>query len=128
MDTNGLTIRDGRDPSPSRKRVCRQDANEDRDGHGGEPPADNVADHVDLLPELVVARPEADAADQERPVQWPRGVRVRVGEACVVLEHGDLQLKELAEEAHLASLSRRLARSQRVLRACARVSYTVTIT
>jgi hypothetical protein len=48
----------------------------------------------------VVLRPEADTGKVERPVDRVGGIRMRGGEAGVVLEHEDLELDELAEERH----------------------------
>jgi hypothetical protein len=87
--------------------IRRENTDKDADRHHTDPPPDNVSDEVNLLAVLVLARPETDPAEEERPVDRSRSVRVRVGETGVVLEHGDLELEELAEEVHRRGLAGR---------------------
>lgn len=63
----------------------------------GDPPAKGVANKVDLLTRVILS-PEAHSAKQKRPVVRLAGVRVAAGQLVVVVEHGPLQLKPLAEE------------------------------
>lgn len=119
-ERDGRTSRDWREAATLRELVRAEDANKDAERHDARPPADDVADEVDLGPRDGAARPEADAAQEERPVDRTRRIRVRVGEARVVLQHEDLQLEELAQEAHLGGLARLLLRPHQVRLVCAR--------
>lgn len=94
------TIGDGGEAASFRELVGTDDADKDGERHDAEPPADRVPDHVDLLAVLVRARPEADPAEEEGPVDRSGRIRVRVRETRVVLEHRDLELEELAEKVH----------------------------
>jgi hypothetical protein len=104
------TFRNRRHPSSLGQLICSQHSHKDRKRHNAQPPTDGIANHIDLLLELARTGPERDAAEEERPVDRARGVRVRVGEAGVVLEHGDLQLEEFAEEVHRLDLLALLGR------------------
>lgn len=109
-----LTDRNRRQSSPLCELVGSEDPDKDREGHDADPPPGDVPDQVHLLAVLVLARPETDPAQQERPVDRTRCVRVRVGQARVVLEHGDLQFKEFAQERHFRRLAGFLLRSMNV--------------
>lgn len=47
---------------------------------------------------LVVLSPEADTADEERPVDGASGIRMGSSEASVVGQHEGLEFPELLEE------------------------------
>ena len=99
--SDGRTFRNRSHATPLRELIGAYDANEHGQCDNAQPPADGVSDHVHLLSLLARASPERDTSEEERPVDRARGVRVRVGKPSVVLQHGDLQLEELAEEVHL---------------------------
>lgn len=72
--------------------VCSDNADEDGQDAGGKPPAERVAEEVDLLAGVVFS-PEGDATKEERPLDWLRAVRMRGCERVVVVEHGALKLQ-----------------------------------
>lgn len=90
-------------PSP-RKLFCSKDANEYAQSEHAEPPADKIADKVDLLSRLASASPERDSREKERPADGTRGVRVTVRQARIVLYHEKLQFEEFSEEVHMLDL------------------------
>ena len=96
-----LTIGDGIHATPASQQVRTEDADVNRDSNSRCPPPKDVADEVDLLLGIIL-RPEADAADQERPVDAAARVGMRSGKASVVLEHQELQFGVLAQKVHLA--------------------------
>lgn len=55
--------------------VCCDNADEDGQDAGSEPPTEWVAEEVDLLTGVVFS-PEGDAAKEERPLNWLRAVRM----------------------------------------------------
>lgn len=73
----------------------------------GKPPADRVAEEVDLLASLVLS-PEADTSEQEGPLVRVARVGVAAGQLAVVVEHGSLQLKPLLQEGQVLNLALRL--------------------
>lgn len=77
--------------------VCCDNASKHSQKTAGDPPANGVANKVDLLT-CVILSPEAHSAEQEWPVVRLAGVRVAAGQLVVVVEHGPLQLKPFAEE------------------------------
>lgn len=79
--------------------ICGDDADEDGEEGGGDPPADGVADEVDLLAGSIL-RPERHTAKQERPLDGLGSVRVRGGESVVVVEHRALELEVFLPERH----------------------------
>lgn len=99
-----LTILKGIHVPPASHEVGTKDTNVDGKSHHADPPADHIAYEVDLLLVGTVG-PEADTSEEERPVERTAGVRMRGGEASVVLQHEELKLSELAEEEHGFGLS-----------------------
>ena len=96
----GLTRRDGLDTTSPGEQVRTEDANKDRDAERRGEPADEVANEVDLLLPLVL-RPEADAADEEGPIDRVAGIGMRSGKARIVLQHEKLQFGEFFEKVTL---------------------------
>ena len=99
----GLTVVEGLDAASASNQVCANDADVRRDRDDARPPADDVANEVDLLLAIVLC-PKADAAEEERPVDRAARIRVRRRQAGVVLDHEQLQLDELLEEVALLGL------------------------
>lgn len=90
-------IRNGVDSTSSSNSVGGQNAEDDREGQAASPPRSDVANEVDLLL-LVVLSPEADTADEERPVDGTSGIRMGSSETSVVGQHEGLEFPELLEE------------------------------
>lgn len=84
--------------------ISSNDAGKHSQKTAGNPPANGVANKVDLLT-CVILSPEAHSAKQEGPVVRLAGVRVAAGQLVVVVEHGPLQLEPLAEERQCLHLS-----------------------
>lgn len=63
----------------------------------GQPPTDWVTKEVNLLAGFTLS-PEADTAEQERPLVRVAGIGVAAGELAVVVEHSTLKLEPLLEE------------------------------
>lgn len=100
------TIRDRIQRATPGNQIRANDTNEDGQPNNASPPADDIANEVDLLVGSIV-RPEADTADEERPVDRSTSVGMRCRQTSVVLEHEYLQLGKLLEEVHvLGSLDR----------------------
>lgn len=89
----------GSDPSPPSEHIRADDSNVDRHRNDAGPPADDVTNEIDLLLSLAL-RPEADTAQQERPVDGLTRVGMRRRQARVMLQHQSLKLEELLEEVH----------------------------
>lgn len=77
--------------------VCSNNAGKHSQKTADKPPANGVANEVDLLTRIILC-PEAHTSEKERPVVRLAGVRVAAGQLAVVVKHGPLQLKPLAEE------------------------------
>lgn len=90
-----------------RELVGQDDTSIDGEDAASYPPADWVADEVDLLAGVVLG-PEADTAEQEGPLVGLRSVRVASGKLVIVPEHGSLKLKPLAQERKGLDFSLRL--------------------
>lgn len=63
----GPTLRDGLNASPSSQKVRTDDTSEDGQRDYASPPADNVADHINLTLRVILC-PEGDARKKEGPV------------------------------------------------------------
>jgi len=87
--------------------VADDHADIDEDTGRGRPPANHVANKVNLLLGVVL-RPEGDAGEEVRPRNWIRSVRVRRSQAGIVLKHENLELAPLAEEVERLDLLLRL--------------------
>ena len=98
-----LTILNRLNPSPPRQLIRSQHSNKHAQSEHADPPSCDVSDRVDLHLEVVLG-PERDARQVKRPVDRVGRVRVRGGEAGVVLEHENLEFKEPLEEVHLDDL------------------------
>lgn len=83
--------------------VGADDTGEDGEEGRCDPPAEGVAEEVDLLFGVVV-RPEGDTAEEEGPGGGERGVGMGAGQGVVVVEHGALELDVLAEERQVLDL------------------------
>jgi len=94
-----LTIGDRIHATPASQQVRTEDANVDRDSNSRRPPPNNVANKVDLLLGIVLS-PEADATDQERPVDGAARIGMRSGKTSIVLEHQQLQFGVLPQKVH----------------------------
>lgn len=92
----GPTV-EGIDATALGELVCSDNADENGQDAGGEPPAERVAEEVDLLAGVVFS-PEGDATKKERPLDWLRAVRMRGCERVVVVEHGALKLQIFSQE------------------------------
>ncbi len=103
QDPCKLTILDRLETTTSGERVGANDADKDAERDGADPPVEQVTNHVDLLVGIPIC-PEADAAQAERPLDRLAGVRVRGGEARVMLQHEDLELDKLLDEAAFPDL------------------------
>lgn len=79
-----LTLRNGLDFSSPRQHVSNDDPHVNGYRNHTGPPPDDVANEVDLLLRIVL-RPEADSTDEERPVNWATGIRVRSNKTGIVL-------------------------------------------
>lgn len=94
----------GINTTTQRELVGSNDAGIDGQQTAGNPPADRVAQEVNLLAGLILC-PEADTAKQEGPLEWLRCVRVAASQLVVMPEHRSLELEPLSQEGqglHLA--------------------------
>jgi len=94
------TLRDRIDASPSGQEVCTNDTSEDGQRDYASPPADNVANHVNLTLGFILC-PEGDTGKQEGPVDRVRCIGMGGSQTGVVLDHQRLELGKLAEEVHV---------------------------
>lgn len=92
-----LTMVESINVSTERDLVSCNDASKHSQKTAGDPPANGVTNKVNLLTRIILS-PEAHSAKQEWPVVRLAGVRMAAGQLVVVVEHGPLQLKPLAEE------------------------------
>lgn len=97
----------GVNTTPKRKLISSENTRVDREQAAGNPPADGVAQKVNLLPGVVLS-PEANATEQEWPLVRLRGVGVAAGQLVVVPEHGSLKLEPLPQERQRLHLTLRL--------------------
>ena len=79
-----LTFGEGFDIPATRNHVCEHDAGVQRDANNACPPADEVANEVDLLLAFRLG-PETDTGYQERPDDGSTGVWMRRSQARVML-------------------------------------------
>lgn len=77
--------------------ISQNDTSVNSQQTGRQPPSDRVTNKVDLLAGVVLG-PEADTTQQEWPLVRMAGIRMAAGQLAVVVEHGSLQFKPLAEE------------------------------
>lgn len=92
-----LTILDRVNSSSSRQCICQHDTTPDRHASHAQPPANDIAHQVDLLPRFVV-RPEADTTQQEWPAEGLTRVWVGRRKTGIMLEHEDLKFGKLFEK------------------------------
>ena len=93
------TVRDRLNASPSSQKVRTDDTSEDGQRDYASPPADNVADHINLTLGFILC-PEGDARKKEGPVYRVRRIGMGGGQTGIVLDHQHLKFGKLAEEVH----------------------------
>jgi hypothetical protein len=71
-----LTIRNGIHSTAPCNQVGPENSNKDCDADDARPPANQIADEIDLLLSVVLC-PKADAHEEEWPVDGITGVRMR---------------------------------------------------
>ena len=80
------TVRNRLNASPSSQKVRTDDTSEDGQRDYASPPADKVADHINLTLGFILC-PEGDARKKERPVYRVRRIGMRGGQTGIVLDH-----------------------------------------
>ena len=93
--------------------VSKKDTGVHSEKTAGKPPTNRVTEEVDLLASLVLS-PEADTAEQERPLVRVAGIGVAAGELAVVVEHSALEFKPLLKEWNRLDLALRLLATRAV--------------
>ena len=93
------TLRDRVNASPSSQKVRTNDASEDGQRDYTSPPADDIADHVNLTLGFILC-PEGDTRKKEGPVDRVRRIGVGGSQTGIVLDHQCLEFGKLAEEVH----------------------------
>lgn len=105
-----LTVVQCIDASAQRDLISENNPNVDSQQAAGKPPTNWVTKKIDLLAGVVLC-PETDAAQQEWPLIRMAGVRVTAGQLAVVVKHGSLKLKPLAQERQSLDFALRLLSS-----------------